>query len=811
MNPSDLPIEAVLGDVLDRLHAGNRLVLSAPPGAGKTTRLPLAMLEAGFATHGRILLLEPRRIAARGAAARMAASLGEKIGETVGLSTRLERRVSGATRIEVITDGLFTRRILASPELEGVSAVLFDEFHERSLNGDLGLALALEAQAVLRSDLRIVIMSATLDTHALCQRLGAAGVVSEGRMFEVETRYLGRGAAPVDAQVANAVRAALARDTGSILAFLPGAAEIRRTADRLADDLPETVDIAPLFGALSPAEQDAAIRPAAPGRRKVVLSTDIAESALTIEDVRIVIDAGLARVPVSDPSGWRSRLVTQRASLASVDQRRGRAGRTAPGVCYRLWSEPENRGLARQIAPEILGGDLSGLVLALADWGESEPARLQWIDPPPTGRLEAAREALKALGALDVKGQITPRGRQMAGLPLAPRLAALIAVAQTPGEKVLAAQIAAVISERGIGGSSVDIGERLARFRTEGGVRASALMRQAERWGGKGRPEGDPARIMARAWPGAIARQRDGGSGAYLLASGEAAQLPGDERLARAQWLVVAEATGQDADARITLAAPIGKEALFSLVEPETEEVAQFDAEAGRLRSARLRRIGAIELSRQPLAAPSGPTARTAIIAAIRQSGFAAIGAQESVAEHLARLALLRRVFGGHSRGAHWPELSEAELREQLEDWFPPVTGDRAPTPGQIRDALRARLGWPGIEELDRFAPMTLQLPSQRAARVDYLDDKAPLVEARVQELFGIKAHPKIARNSVPVTFALLSPARRPVAITTDLPGFWAGGYHDMAKDMRAQYPKHDWPADPASARPHQGHTRRRG
>ena len=806
MRDDPLPIDEVMPAIRDTVARSNRLVLAAPPGAGKTTRVPLELLGHPACAEGRIILIEPRRIAARAAAARMAETLGERLGETVGLATRLERKVSAGTRIEVVTDGLFTRRILASPDLEKVSTVIFDEFHERSLNADLGLALALDAQAALREDLRLVLMSATLDTDVIAGALGAPVIASEGRMFPVETHYLGRGKGRVEDEMAAAILKALAREKGSVLAFLPGAAEIRRTSERLAGSLPSDVEIAPLYGALPPKAQDAAIRPAAPGRRKLVLATDIAESALTIEGVRVVVDAGLARVPQADPSGLRTRLVTVRASQASVEQRRGRAGRTGPGACYRLWQAPETRGLPPRIEPEILSGDLTGLVLSLADWGESDPLNLNWIDPPPAGRIKAARRRLRALGALDAGDAITARGREMAALPLSPQLAALVVAGDTAQARALGAHIAAILTERGMGGASVDLNDRLSAFLRDTGPRAKALKRQARRWGGDAPPRGDPGEHLVGAWPDALARRRSGERPDYLLASGEAGRLDENDRLAREPWLAIAEMVGAGGGARITLAAPIGETAALSIRAPVSEEIAEYDRSSGRLRAARIRHVGAIELSRQPLPAPSGAAARAAITEVVKADGFEVIGVDAVVREVLARISLLRAC-----PGEDWPDWNEETLQETCESWMPEPDGNAPPGEQAVRDALVAHLGWPQASEIARLAPLRMELPSGRNARVDYLDEKAPLVEARVQELYGLSAQPAIANGAVPVTLSLLSPARRPVAITRDIAGFWTGAYGDMAKDMRARYPKHDWPDDPASAAPHEGRTRRRG
>ena len=805
-----LPIDDVLTDICLALKDGPRLVLAAPPGAGKTTRVPLALaglLEARGVIEGRILMLEPRRIAARMAAQQMAKSLGEPLGKTVGLTTRVDRKISDATRVEVITDGLFTRRILSDPELAGVGAVIFDEFHERRLNSDLGLSLALESQSVLRDDLRILIMSATLDTETVSKCVDAPVIESLGRQYPVETRYLGRSDDRIEDRMAAAVRRALREEEGSILAFLPGAGEIRRTAERL-EDLPGSVHVAPLYGALSPAEQDAAVSPAPEGMRKVVLATDIAESALTIEGVRIVIDSGLARVAEDDAGGLGSRLITVKASRASVDQRRGRAGRLSPGVCYRLWDEAATRGLTPAPVPEILKSDLSGLVLALAEWGERDAAKLTWMDAPPAGRLKAARELLETLGALDETGGLTPLGAEMARLPLPPRLAALVAGAPSPEERALAAEIAALAGERGMGGNAPDLRERLAGFRRDGSPRARTLKAQAKSWGQGAAPGGDLAKLLARAWPDQIARKRSGSPGTYLMASGRAATLPETDALAKQDWLVIADLGGAAKEARISLAVPIPEADALVIGGVTSDDRAHFDPKTGKFTARRVKALGAIVLSEAPLPKPKPDIAAAAMLAAVREEGFGALGAGDVVTETLARLSMLKAA--GCIEG---PVPGTEDLILSAEDWLLPLLkrqGASVPPPHAVREALVAALDWPVQEALRKDAPLQLELPSGQTARVDYLDDRAPLVSARAQAFWGCAEHPKLAAGRVPVTVEMLSPGMKPVAATQDLARFWTGGYLDMAKDMRGRYPKHDWPDDPATARAHEGRTKKR-
>ncbi|MEM1088144.1 MAG: ATP-dependent helicase HrpB [Pseudomonadota bacterium] len=805
---SNLPIEPLLPAIAQTLRARKRLILGAPPGAGKTTRVPLALagLIDGFeALPGKVVMLEPRRIAARMAAERMATTLGEKVGGRIGLSTRIDRRVSKNTVVEVITDGLFTRRLLADPELSGVSAVVFDEIHERGLNADLGLALALDVQDALRDDLYILAMSATLNTQSIASKLDAPVLESEGRQYPIETRYLGRSRDRIEDQIAAAITRAHRETDGSILAFLPGAGEIRRVGERL--DLPETTLIAPLFGALSPREQDAAVSPTKDGRRKVVLATDIAESALTIEGVSVVVDSGLARVPETDVSG-QTRLVTLRAARANVDQRRGRAGRLGPGICYRLWDEAETKGLIAAPRPEILNTDLGGLLLTLAEWGERDPDNLTWLDAPPKGRIEAARALLISLGALGEDGRLTQKGHNMSRLPLPPRMAALVTGADTPGEKALAARIAAVAGERGIGGTSEDLSARLTGFERDNSTRAKALRRQAENWSGGANPSGNPAAVLAKGWPDMIARKRPGTAATYVTVSGRAGQLDEASPLAKSDWLAIADLVGSAKQARITLAAALDEKDAMAACTPEIREAAEFDPAKGDIKARRVKAMGAIILSETPLPKPSPEASRTALMDHIREAGFGPTRLEDAVRTFVARVTALR---GTH--GEDWPEVSVEHYRTTIEQWFDSTVTDKffhIPSPKSIGISLRNTLTWPLSNDIERLAPLALSLPSGRSVRVDWLDDRAPLIECRVQELYGAKQHIMVADSRLPVTIQMLSPGGKPVATTRDLPTFWIRGYADMAKDMRGRYPKHDWPDDPATAKPHAGLTKKR-
>lgn len=774
--------------------------------------MPLELLKSQWLGEQKIILLEPRRIAARMAAERMASTLGETVGQTVGLRTRLDTRISAKTRLEVVTEGVFTRMALSDPGLEGIGAVIFDEIHERALTADLGLALALEVQDALREELRILAMSATLDTGRIAAVIDASVIESEGRSFPVETIYLGRDRDErVEDAMARAVRRALREDEGSLLCFLPGQGEITRTAERLSD-LPDHVTLAPLYGALDARAQDLAVSPAPPGVRKVVLATDIAESALTIEGARVVIDAGLARVADTDASTGVSRLVTRRAARANVDQRRGRAGRTQPGTCYRLWHEPETRGLAPEPVPEILASDLAGLVLDLASFGEPDPSRLTWIDPPPAGRLKAARAQLEALDLIDETGAITPLGRAVAALPLPPRLGTLIA--RSGGEdRALAARMAVILSERGIGGASTDLAERLQRLACGSGARERRARELAARWaGGETASRTDTqhlACILLTAWPDRLARARDKDAqpGFYLLASGQAARLEPTDPLAKADWLIIADLGGGAGVPRIGVALPVSDDEARKRI--ETMEITSFSSGTGLVTSKRVKRIGAIFLSETPMPKPKGEAVIAALLGALATHGLGLLkqaGALEALA---ARTELLRKHVGDP-----WPEDFLALLTRRLPDWIAPVlsrTPDLSTISGaELVSAARTLLDWPLPQELDTLAPTHFESPAGSRLAIDYTAENAPLVSCRVQEVYGVAEHPRIAQGRVPLTFALLSPAHRPVALTSDLPGFWRGGYADMRKDMKGRYPKHDWPEDPASAGAHIGKTKRK-
>jgi ATP-dependent helicase HrpB len=808
-----LPIDAVLDELGRTLTENNAAVLVAPPGAGKTTRVPLALLDAPWLNGKKIIMLEPRRIAARASAERMARTLGERAGETVGYRVRFGSKISRTTRIEVVTEGIFSRQILDDPELSGVAAVLFDEFHERSLDADMGLALARDAQTGLREDLRILVMSATLDGARVGKLLGDAPVVaSEGRAFPVETRYLGRKAdAPVERQMADAIATALRADPGSVLAFLPGAAEIRRTQNFLGERVHDaSVEIVPLFGALDAAVQDRAIAPAPKGQRKVVLATSIAETSLTIEGVRIVVDSGLARVPRYEPDIGLTRLETVRASRAAVDQRRGRAGRTEPGICYRLWDEPQTASLAAYTQPEILSADLSSLVLDLAQWGVRDPTTLAFLDPPPAPALKEARALLDELGALDSDGRITAEGKSLRALALPPRLARMIVDSHRLGAGEAAADIAAILTERGLGGDSVDLDHRLDQFRRDRSPRASSARSLAQRWAQQVAATEGPAAedispstgiMLTLAFPDRVARNR--GNGSFVLANGRGAAVDQTSSLARAPYIAVAELTGTAAQGRILLAAPIAQEDIETRFADQIEdrEEISFDRGAMALRARRKRTLHAITLSEAPVAlSPSAETARI-FAAGLVAAGLDKLPWSKALKQWRDRVMFLRK-----AEGDSWPDLSDTALAEDGENWLVPALYDKTSlkelSSGDLSAAVMALLPWESRARLDREAPTHFEAPTGTMLAIDYEAEQGPTIAVRLQELFGLNTHPSIAKGAVPLVLELLSPAQRPVQVTRDLPGFWRGSYAAVRSDLRGRYPRHPWPEDPATALP---------
>ncbi|MBF9233751.1 ATP-dependent helicase HrpB [Microvirga alba] len=807
---TSLPIDAVLADLTESLRARANAVLVAPPGAGKTTRVPLVLLDEPWVQGKKLILLEPRRLAARAAADRMARTLGEAVGETVGLRVRLGSKISRKTRIEVVTEGVFARMILDDPSLEGVAAVLFDEFHERSLDADLGLALALDAQGGLREDLRLLVMSATLDGARVAKLLGSAPVIeSEGRAYPVETRYLGRDPnRRIDEQVADAVIRALRAETGSILVFLPGQGEIRRVETFLRERVTDpTIDIAPLYGALERGEQDLAVSPAKPGRRKVVLATSIAETSLTIEGVRVVIDSGLARVPVFEPNIGLTRLETVRVSRAAADQRRGRAGRTEPGVSYRLWEEAATGALEAFSRPEILSADLAPLLLDCAAWGVTDPANLAFLDPPPKPAVKEARALLQQLLAVDDDGRITETGRRLRNLPLPPRLGRMVLIAGESGQARDAADLAAVLVERGLGGDVVDLSERVERFRRDRSKRAEDMRRMAEGWAkaSASSPKGEPHSIgalLTLAYPDRLAKAR-GKPGEYLMANGRGAVLEAHDRLAKEPYLAVAEISGGAASARILAAVPIAPEEIEAFVGDKIEqrEEVTFDRQARALRARGVRRYGALSLNERPLPVPMTEEAARALAAGLMSLGIDALPFSKALAQWRERVMFLRK-----AEGDEWPDLSDEALVATAEEWLAPhlvgKTSLNEIGADLLSEALRSLLPWNLQRRLDAEAPTHIEVPTGSQIPVDYGAEEGPVLAVRVQELFGLDKHPTIAAGRVPLILHLLSPAQRPIQITRDLPGFWRGSWAAVRADMRGQYPKHPWPEDPLTAPP---------
>ncbi len=808
-----LPVTEALPSLLQALSARMSAVLVAPPGAGKTTLVPITLMDEPWRGDGTILLLEPRRLAARAAARRMASLLGEEAGGTVGYAMRMENRTSAKTRILVVTEGVLARMILDDPELPGIAAILFDEFHERSLDGDFGLALALDVQGALRPDLRLLVMSATLDGARVARLLGDAPVIeSAGRGFPIEIRHEERAAeTAIEDAMARAIRSALASEQGSVLAFLPGQREIERTAERLTGAVAANVDIIPLYGAMDGKAQDAAIRPPVQGRRKVVLATSIAETSITIDGVRVVVDSGLSRQPRHEPATGLTRLETVRVSRASADQRAGRAGRTEPGIAIRLWRAEQTAALPAFSPPEILEADLSGLLLDCAAFGVADPLTLSFLDPPPAPALAEARALLSDLGAIGPDGRLTPDGEAMRRLALPVRFAHMVARAALTGNELAAAELAVLMTERGLGGLSADLETRHARFRSERGARADAARGLARRLAAtaasqaktaRGRVDGAPesaGSLLIDAWPDRVARAR-GAPGRFVLANGRGAMVEETDPLARHAFLVVADLQGKAQNPRIVSAAPVSEEEIRARLAHRVETTTQvrFDAERRAVRVRETTRLGAITLSERALPAPRGEAADRAILEALRQNGVGILpwGKASTTLRH--RLAWLRTGLGDP-----WPDVSDAALAACLDDWLAPfLRGDPSlaalPEP-VLLDGLRSLVPHELQRRIDELAPTHFSAPSGSHVPIDY-EGEQPVLAIRVQELFGLARHPAIAGGTVPLTLELLSPAHRPIQTTRDLPGFWRGSWADVRSDMRGRYPRHVWPENPLEA-----------
>ncbi len=813
-------VDAVAGDVVAALGEGSNAVLVAEPGAGKTTRLPLYLLQAPWLEGQKIVMLEPRRLAARAAARRLAASLGEEVGATVGYAVRFERRIGTATRLEVVTEGVLARRIRSDPELAGTGLLIFDEFHERSLDADMSLALALDVQGALRPDLRLLVMSATLDTAPLAALLGDAPVISvKGRTYPVSVRHLppsGRGR--LEDEVVAGVKTALAETAQGLLVFLPGEAEIRRAAERLAAaQLGPSTDIVPLYGALSGEEQDRAIRSSPQGRRKVVLATTIAETSLTIEGIGAVIDSGLKRVPRFDPRSGMARLETVPVSLTAATQRAGRAGRLGPGVAYRLWDERKTRTLPERDTPEILETDLSPLLLDLAGWGVSEPTQLKWLDPPPGGALAQARDLLLTLGAIDAAGSLTPLGRRMAGLPLHPRLAHMVVEGDRLGMGWRACVLAAVLAERDMlrGRTGIDLAERLglalggkaeAPNLDRGALtRVRAAARQIAGIAGIKASDqgGDAGLLVGLAYPDRIALRR-GAGGRFLMASGGGAVVDAADPLAAEKFLAIALTDGKPGDARVYLAARLDEaviETRFGDAILATEEIT-WDDRASVVKARRTRRLGALLIAEGSLPEPDPQAVAAVLLKALAAAGADALPWTPAARTLQQRLAFVAR----EGPEEDWPDCRGDALMARLDEWLRPHVGGltRLADLGRLDLAslLKAELTWTQRQRLDDLAPERYVIPSGAAMRLDYGSGEVPVLAARLQELFSLDETPRIAGGRVAVKVALLSPAGRPLAITRDLAGFWRGGYAQVRAETRGRYPKHAWPEDPLTAKP---------
>ncbi|MEJ2458958.1 MAG: ATP-dependent helicase HrpB [Novosphingobium sp.] len=797
---SELPIHAVLDDLLQSLRGATGAVLIAPPGAGKTTAVAPALLAEPWCS-GTVILLSPRRVAARAAAERMAEQLGEKAGETIGYVTRLDTRRSARTRVVVITEAIFVSAILSDPELAGVSAVLFDEAHERHLDSDLGLALAIECRDVLREDLRLVVMSATIDGSRFARLLGegAPVVESAGKAWPLALRWLGSAHDQrIEDAVTSAVLTAWREQEGDVLAFLPGVREIERVAERLADKLPQAL-VLPLHGQCEPAVQRAAIRRDPEGRRRVVLATAIAETSLTLDGVSVVVDSGLSRRAEYDKAAGVTRLVTHRASQASAAQRAGRAARQGPGVAYRLWEEAAHAGRPAFDPPEITTSDLAPLTLSLAQWGNTHPAAMAWLDPPPAPAMEAARRELETLGALDDAGRITDFGGKVASLPMDPAQAAMILRATELGAGDVAAKLALLLQERGLGGRSDDLAQRLSRWNGERSPRAEASRKLAVGWAKRARAlvpgaasrEAVPAGVLlALGRPDMVARRRDSSGETWLSAGGRGYVLDPASPLAAREWLVIGDAQGQAKGARILSGA--------SLESSEVEQwlgdriarrsVLRWNDGEGRVEARLERRLGAITLASGPDPSPDPQAIAAFFLGRVRDRGLALVPFGKS------SLSLLRR-----ARYAGIAALSEEALLADIDIWLAPLLGRRldAIDKGALHEALRGRLTWDDQQALEKLAPAEFRSPAGTAHAIDYGDEGGPSVDVRVQALFGLDRHPTFGQPPQPLLLKLTSPAGRPIQTTRDLPGFWRGSWRDVQRDMKGRYPRHRWPDEP--------------
>lgn len=803
------PVERILPDILDSLERNRSVVLRSPPGSGKTTCVPPFLLNANFLKGKKILMLEPRRLAARSSASYIAEKLNEKVGGRVGYQVRLERKVSERTQLEIVTEGLLSQRILNDPELSDVGLIIFDEFHERSLACDFGFALALDVRRALRPDLRIVVMSATLETEPIASHLGDADVhTAESRMYPVETRFLREDPSyvPIHITVASAVKRVLSSgEKGDILCFLPGEGEIRRCAEELSASA-ETKDsiVMPLYGALPKDEQDKVLRPAV--KRKIILATSIAETSLTIDGVRIVIDSGLMRVSRFSPSSGMSRLETLQLTRDRADQRRGRAGRTEDGVCYRLWSEAKDKLLKPQMSPEIETADLASTVLSSASWGTISLDGVPWLTIPPSSSWENAKRLLVLLGALDSNGCITPHGQAMSRLPMHPRLANMVLIARDKGYGVEGALLAAILEEMPNGGprNESDIWNVIQFVRENKNSRFSKRVRElAGRWAKEDREEKpfDPGELLVFAFPDRIAHNR--GNGTFQMTSGKGAFIERTEALFQSEYLVVCELNDGGGDAKIHLASSISESAIEDIFANQIEErtVTIWDKKTESVIAADERRLWEMVIKRGGQSSPDESEIAKAMFVGIRQKGVAQLGWTPQLRQLQARICFLNRVLSEEN----WPDVSDEELENHLEDWFGGFVS------GMSRWSHLSKLDIASVldfvlseyshdrRELDKLAPVKMEVPSGSMMTIHY-EEAEPFVQVRIQETFGLKSTPRIAGNRIPVVMKLLSPAQRPVQITKDLESFWKSGYAMVRKDLRGRYPKHYWPEDPTQA-----------
>jgi len=817
-----LPIEEIFPQLDAVLATGGRGVVVAPPGAGKSTVLPLYLLDK--IKEGLIILVEPRRLVARSCARRMAALLGEKIGERVGYRMRFDEATSRKTRLLVVTQGVFNRMLLDDPSLPNIRAVLLDEFHERSLEADFGLALALDVQSALCPDLILLVMSATLDGARVADLMGDAPVFScEGRSFDISIRYQPKAPTkPLDEAMRDAIRTSLAQEQGNILAFLPGQAEIKRTLNLLEGRVGEHVLLVPLYGALDMQAQDSAIKPPPAGKRKVVLATSIAESALTIEGIRLVIDSGFSRIPVYESASGMTRLETVRASQASITQRAGRAGRLESGIAIRLWHEGQTSSLIPFDRPEILSADLSSLLLDCAAFGVVDPATLNFLDPPPKAALVAARHLLRQLGALDDSGRVTPKGQIMRSIALPVRYAHMVASASTPKEVKKAAEIGVLLSERGLGGDDVSVEVRYECFMKDNSPRAHKARQLAAHIAAgviahnqmqaeddnEDDDDMDIARLLLAAWPDRVAkaRQQPGGTPSFLMANGRAALMEADHFLSRAVYLVIADVAGKARNLRILAAASIDEETIRAEFGSQITShlLHEFDEKSHTIRARLREKLGSLELGERPLVTLTGDEANQAWVAAVCRHGTHILPWSHSARSLRQRLDWLYR-----TRQTPWPDVSEQALQYHAEEWlhnFLPGLArfNEADIKGRgdfLHTALLARLDYQQQRQLGSLAPVSFKVPSGRDIPIHYEGDN-PALSVRVQELFGLDQHPTIAEGEVKLVVELLSPAHRPIQITRDLPTFWRGSWADVRLEMRGRYPKHIWPENPLSATP---------